>query len=66
MRTTKQPKLKIDTRVVVWDNSNTTKQNRYFSHFDDTGRIYTFIDGRTSWSNNNSYIPSWDFWELAK
>jgi hypothetical protein len=66
MRTTKQPKLKIDTRVVVWDNSNTIKRTRYFSHFDDTGRIHTFFNGGMSWSSSDKKCASWDCWELAK
>lgn len=61
-----KPKLKVDTKVIVWNDNTSRKHNEYFSHFDDTGRIYTFIDGRTSWSNGGRYKPSWDFWELAK
>lgn len=62
------PKLKVDTKVIVWNNEDniSRKYHAYFSHFDNTGKIRTFIDGKTSWSNNNSYMPSWDFWELVK
>ena len=63
-----KPKLKVDTKVIVWNNEDniSRKYHAYFSHFDNTGKIRTFIDGKTSWSNNNSYMPSWDFWELVK
>lgn len=60
------PKLKVDTKVIVWNDNTSRKHNAYFSHFNDKGRICTFIDGRTSWSTGGSYIPSWDFWELAE
>ena len=62
-----KPKLKVDTKLIVWNYNSSRRYNQYFSHFDDTGRIHAFADGRTSWSNDNRYTSrSWDCWELAK
>lgn len=62
-----KPKLKVDTKVIVWNyNSTHIRHNQYFSHFDATGRIHVFVDGRTSWSNDNRCKSSWDCWELAE
>jgi len=60
------PKLKVDTRVLVWENDGKDdKLNRYFSHFDSNGKIHCFLDGSTSWSRNGN-TASWDNWELAE
>ena len=59
------PKLKVDTRVFVWDLNKMGKLNRYFSHFGLNGKIHCFLDGSTSWSNNE-VTSSWDNWELAE
>ena len=58
------PTLKVDDKVLVWDNNPTRKLKRYFSHFDSNGKIHCFLDGSTSWSRNES-TALWDNWELA-
>lgn len=56
------PDLKIDTKVIVWNEEN-IKFKRHFSHFKD-GKIYCFNDGRSSWNatDNSEY---WNNWELV-
>jgi len=63
------PKLKVDTKVIVWNKDKTNKRNRYFSHFNQNGKIVCFQYGATSWShynNNKDYWDTWDNWELAE
>jgi hypothetical protein len=58
--------LPTDTKIIVWNNDDTEhKHKRYFSHFDDNGKICCFLNGATSWSNDKD-ITAWDNWELAE
>lgn len=57
------PQLEVDTKVLVWETGK-QKLRRYFSHFDDFGRIWTFDIGSTSWSGNA--VTPWTNWELYK
>ena len=59
------PTLKVDDKVLVWDNNPTRKLKRYFSHFDERGSIHCFSNGYTSWSSNGETIP-WANWELVE
>ena len=56
------PKLEVDTKVIVWDWDIEEKYKRYFSHFDEEGRIHCFEGGATSW--NNEDVIDWDKWEI--
>ncbi len=56
------PKLDVDTKVLVWDGL--MKCRRYFSHFNEHGKIVCFDSG-TSWSNNGKLVW-WSNWELYK
>jgi len=58
------PKLKVDTKVLVWDDGVVVKEKRHFSHFNKYGKIVCFDNGTTSWSNYNDYKYTWDNWEL--
>lgn len=58
-----QPKLEVDTVVIVWDATTKQKIVRYFSHFNEFGKIKCFSDGATSLSSNNR-TRQWDNWEL--
>ena len=58
------PKLEVDTKVLVWDNSNCIKRKGHFSHFDEKGKMHVFAGGTTSWSHNE--IIPYNYWELAK
>lgn len=57
------PQLEVDTKVLVWEIGQ-QKLRRYFSHFDDFGRICTFDVGSTSWSGDA--VTHWTNWELYK
>lgn len=54
----------IDTSVNVWNIDSTTKERRHFAGFKD-GKILTWTNGRTSFSNYKYATESWDYAELA-
>jgi len=60
--------IKIDDKVLVWDESNTSEPNKFKKHFagidKETGKVMTFNDGATSWSSNNNQHALWDNCEL--
>ena len=58
------PKLEVDTKVLVWDNSNCIKRKGHFSHFDEKGKMHVFASGTTSWSHKE--IVPYNYWKLAK
>ena len=59
------PKLKVDTKVLVWDDSK-IKYRRHFSHFSN-GRLFTFYKGRTSFTADEDPVGTyWPYWELAE
>jgi hypothetical protein len=58
------PDLKIDTKVLVWNNNNNIKEQSYFSHFDSKGNICCFVNGTTGWGAINAKTTSWNNWEL--
>lgn len=57
------PKLEVDTKVLVWNYEEDLKQKRYFSHFDELGKIYVFAHGATSWSP--TLTVAYKNWTLA-
>ena len=59
-------KLEIDTKVLVWDSGKKVKLHRHFSHFEKNGKIVTFAEGRTSWSQGDKSVIEWENWELPK
>ena len=60
------PKLEVDTKVLVWDSEKKVKIHRHFSHFEKNGKIVTFAEGRTSWSQGDKSVVDWEYWELPK
>ena len=60
------PKLEVDTKVLVWDSEKKVKLHRHFSHFEKNGKIVTFAEGRTSWSQGDKSVVDWEYWELPK
>ena len=58
------PKLEVDTNVVVWHNDG-LKYHRHFSHFDKDGVLYSFVDGKTSFTCVAD-TTAWDNWMLAE
>jgi hypothetical protein len=61
------PDLEVDTKVIVWDDGDDDddRHKRYFSHFNEDGKICCFLDGTTSWTAEEQ-VTSWDYWELAE
>ena len=56
--------IKIDDRVLVWDNSTSEKCKRHFAGVDSNGKPTTWYGGATSWSSLNSDYRVWDNCEL--
>ncbi len=57
------PDLKVDTKVIVWNETSKNEDKRYFSHFYENV-IYCFDHGLTSWNATGS--SPWEYWELNK
>ena len=60
------PRLDVDTKVLVRDTLSSEPLRRYFSHFEKNGKIVTFAEGRTSWSQGDKSVVDWEYWELPK
>ena len=58
------PKLEVDTKVLVSDNSNCIKRKGHFSHFDEKGKMHVFASGTTSWSHKE--IVPYNYWKIVK
>ena len=58
-------KVEVDTPVFVRDGIDEVWKCRYFAEYKD-GKVYTWRDGKTSWSNVISDRPVvWGYAELA-
>lgn len=58
-------KVEVDTPVFVRDSINEVWKCRYFAEYKD-GKVYTWRDGKTSWSNVISDRPVvWGYAEPA-
>lgn len=58
-------KVPMDTKVIVWDDSDYTYK-AYFSHYnEETDTFYAFADGATSWSNQGNAPIWWEHYRLA-
>lgn len=58
-------KVAVDTPIFVRDSINEVWKCRYFAEYKD-GKVYTWRDGKTSWSNVISDRPVvWGYAELA-
>ena len=53
----------VDTPVLVWGDEDGIRHRRYFSHY-RRGIIYTFLDGKTSWSNTKTDRQSWKYGDI--
>lgn len=59
-------KIAVDTPVFVRDSENDVWKCRYFAKY-EYGKVYTWVDGRTSWSNKISDVPvCWKYAILAE
>lgn len=56
-------KVAVDTPILV-SNNNAHWHHRYFAKYEN-GKIYSFYDGKTSWSSNDKFSLSWDYAKLA-
>lgn len=59
------PSLVVDAKILVWDVPE-EKHKRHFSHFDEYGYIYTFTDGKTSFTSRNTEVSKWLDWDFAE
>ena len=58
-------KAAVDTPILVSD-SGTSWRKRYFAKY-EYGKVFTFDDGRTSWSvTGNFEISPWEYAKLAE
>lgn len=58
--------VEVDTPVFVRDSENDVWKRRYFAKY-ECEKVYTWVDGRTSWSNKNADIPvCWQYVQLAE
>lgn len=58
--------VEIDARVFVRNTNTEPWKCRYFAEYNN-GIVYTWVDGRTSWSNRISDKPtSWKYAKLAE
>lgn len=59
-------KIAVDAPVFVRDSENDVWKCRYFAKY-EYGKVYTWVDGRTSWSNKILDVPvCWKYVKLAK
>jgi hypothetical protein len=56
-------KVEVDTPIFVKMKNDKVWKCRYFSKYEN-GKVYAWVDGRTSWSNRVCDEPS--CWEIAK
>ena len=56
--------LPVDTKMIVWNDSEDIKGKRCFSHFDEKGRCFCFINGKMSWTTNAT--SCWDNFEVVE
>ena len=56
-------KVEVDTPIFVKMKNDKVWKCRYFSKYEN-GKVYAWVDGRTSWSNRVRDEPS--CWEIAK
>ena len=57
-------KVPVDTPILV-SNNKVDWHPRYFAKYEN-GQIYSFYDGKTSWSSDEKFSLSWDYAKLAE
>ena len=57
------PYLKVDDKVVVWENDG-IKEKRHFAEWGEDGRIVCFAYGMTSFTTDSTYL--WDNYEIIE
>jgi hypothetical protein len=61
-----EPKMAVDTKVLVWNDDDNKTERHYFSHFNSDDKICCFNNGVTSWSTTSAATTSWNNWKLYK
>ncbi len=59
------PKLAVDTKVLVSDDCDSTPEPAHFKRFDDDGVIVTFCGGQTSHTTGEKSSSRWHFWKVV-
>lgn len=57
-------KVEIDTPILVRNNPNSEWDKRHFAKYGN-GKIFTWIDGSTSWSTLKGVVEKWKYAKLA-
>lgn len=57
-------KVPVDTPILV-SNDNVIWYRKHFAKYEN-GQIYSFYDGKTSWSSDEKFSLSWDYAKLAE
>ncbi len=57
-------KVAVDTPILV-SNDNVIWYRKHFSKYEN-GQIYSFYDGKTSWSSDEKFSLSWNYAKLAE
>ncbi|MCQ2316352.1 MAG: hypothetical protein MJZ85_06675 [Bacteroidales bacterium] len=57
-------KVKADSKVIVWNNVG-MEHRRYFAKYEN-GKIYTYLNGATSWSKESDNLVKWQYGRLAE
>lgn len=57
-------KAPVDTPILV-SNDNVIWYRKHFAKYEN-GQIYSFYDGKTSWSSDEKFSLSWDYAKLAE
>lgn len=61
------PKLAVDTKLLVWNKDSKNKLPRYFSRYDEFGRVCAFRGGMDSWSDGGKFNDiCWPHWDLVE
>lgn len=59
------PNLKIDTKVIVWNDEESVKYKAYLKSVNNDGKIVCFANGTTSFSSSGE-VSEWDNYELVE
>ena len=58
-------KVAVDTPILVRDNEGKAWRKRHFAKY-ETGKVYTWLGGSTSWSVDSCEVTDWKFAKLAE
>lgn len=58
-------KIPKDTKVLVKNHNDNYWNKEYFNSYSG-GKYYTYMDGKTAWSNNSGTLLCWDECKLAE